>query len=215
MNTKAWIYSLITYAVLCVALFWLFDEVWPEHKVLSKVVPLIAGALITQLVRKAFDFILELYNKKEVALYIGVSIKVDHVSRRFTGYGASEGKIVHAGNFKANYEVEAELTVTIQNESPDTLYQLEVSFTPNQYSQKYTLIDSRENKLQPLEGNKHFNFTLRIMNNYYDVYHQDVDKDIQKIYKVGKDISLLNGSKINIKYLDSKHKAHLKIEIFK
>lgn len=145
--------------------------------------------------------------------YLGVSINVDHVSRRMTGYGTSEGKVIQAGNFKANYEVEAELIVTIQNESLDALYQLEVSFTPNLYSQKYTLIDSRENKLQPLKGNEHFNFTLRIMNYYYDVYHQDVDKDIKKIYKVGKDTSLLSGSKIDIKYLDSKHKAHLKTEV--
>ncbi len=83
------------------------------------------------------------------------------------------------------------------------------------YTQKFSLIDSRVNKLQPLKGNEHFNFTLRILNNYYDVYHQDVDKDIQRIYKVGKDTSLLNGSKVVIKYLDSKHKTIFKTEIIK
>ena len=130
-----------------------------------------------------------------------------------TGYGASEGEVIQAGHFKANYDVEAELIVIIQNESSETIYELEVSFTPNQYLQKYTLIDGRENKLQPLEGNKHFDFKLRILNHYYDVYYQEVDKDMLKINKAGKDISLLNGSKIIVKYLDSIHKLHLKTEI--
>lgn len=150
---------------------------------------------------------------ESVEPYVDISIKVDHVSRRMTGYGASEGEIIQAGRYKANYEVEAELRVTIQNESPDTIYQLEIGFTPNQYSQKYTLIDRRDNNHQPLEGNKHFEFVLRIVNYYYDVYAQDIDKDIHKIYKVGKDTSLLCGSKINIIYLDSKHKKHSKTKI--
>ena len=37
----------------------------------------------------------------------------------------------------------------------------------------------------------------------------DVDKEL---YKIGKGISPLNGSKLNIKYLDSKHKEHIKTE---
>lgn len=213
MNTKAWICAIITYLVLCVALIFLFDKLWPDNKVLTTIIPLLVGGLITHFIRKAFDFILELYNKNEIIPYIGVSIKVDYAFRRMTGYGASEGRIIQAGHFKANYEVETELIVTIQNESPVTIYELEVSYNPNNYTKQYTLIDNRENKLQPLEANKHFEFRLRIMNHYYDVYYQEVDKDIRKIYKVGKDISLLNGSKLNIKYLDSKHKVHFKTEV--
>ncbi len=145
--------------------------------------------------------------------YLGVSLRVNHSSRNFVGYGASCGKVIQAGNFKANYEVEAELTIIIQNESPDTIYQVEVSYIPNSYSNRYTLVDSRENKLQPLEGNKHFEFTLRIKKDYFDMYAHDVDKDIHNLYKLGKDVSLLNGSKVIIEYLDSKHKEHTKTEV--
>ena len=146
--------------------------------------------------------------------YLGVAIKVDHTSRRMTGYGASEGSVIQAGHFKANYEVEAELTMTIQNESQNTIYEVEVSYIPNQYTQKYTLTDTRDNKLQPLEGDKHFEFRLRIMNEYFDMYAQDVDNEFgSRINKVGKDVSLLNGSKINIRYKDSKHKAYTKTEV--
>ena len=111
---------------------------------------------------------------------------------------------------KADYEVEVELNVIIQNESPYTVYEVDVSYAPNQYSEKYTLIDKRENKLQPLEGNKHFDFTLRIMKHYYDVYASDVD---QELYRIGKGISPLNGSKLIIKYKDSKHKAQVKTQV--
>jgi len=146
--------------------------------------------------------------------YLGVAIKVDHTSRRMTGYGASEGSVIQAGHFKANYEVEAELTITIQNESQNTIYEVEVSYIPNQYTQKYTLTDIRDNKLQPLEGDKHFEFRLRIMNEYFDKYAQDVDNEFcSRINKVGKGVSLLNGSKINIRYKDSKHKAYTKTEV--
>ena len=146
--------------------------------------------------------------------YLGVAIKVEHTSRRMTGYGASEGSVIQAGHFKANYEVEAELTVTIQNESPNTIYGVEVSFIPNQYSQKYTLTDSRENKLQPLEGDKHFECKLRIMNEYYDMYAQDVDNEFGcRINRVGKGVSLLSGSKILISYKDAKHKLYTKTEV--
>ena len=146
--------------------------------------------------------------------YLGVAIKVDHTSRRMTGYGASEGSVIQAGHFKANYEVEAELTMTIQNESQNTIYEVEVSYIPNQYTQKYTLTDTRDNKLQPLEGDKHFEFRLRIMNEYFDMYAQDVDNEFgSRINKVGKGVSLLNGSKINIRYKDSKHKAYTKTEV--
>lgn len=146
--------------------------------------------------------------------YLGVAVKLDHTSRRITGYGASEGSIIQAGHFKANYEVEAELIVTIQNESPNTIYEVTVSYIPNQYTQKYALTDTRENKLQPLEGDKHFEFKLRIMNEFYDMYAQDVDKEFgSRVCKVGKGVSLLNGSKINIRYKDSKHKAYTKTEV--
>ena len=213
MNTKTWFYSIITYVVLTVGLILLFDYFWPDNKVISLIIPLIIGALITHFVRKIFDFIPDIFNRKVEKPFLGVLIKVDHTSRRFTGYGASCGEVIQAGNFKANYEVEAELKVTIQNESPYTAYELDVSYAPNQYSQKYTLIDKRENKLQPLEGNKHVDFTLRIMNHYYDVFASDVDKDIQKLYKIGKDTSNLNGSKLIIRYKDSKHKAQVKTEV--
>ena len=145
--------------------------------------------------------------------YLGVSVRVNHSSRNFVGYGASCGKVIQAGNFKADYDLEVEMTITIQNESPYTAYNLNVSYLPNDYSKLYTLIDSRENKLQPLEGNGHVDFTLRIMSHYYDVYAFEVDKDIQQIYKIGKEESLLNGSKLVIKYCDAKHKEHIKTEV--
>lgn len=143
---------------------------------------------------------------------LGVYLKVNHTSRRLTGYGASEGDIIQAGHFKGNYEVEAELTVTIQNESPNTIYTVEVSYIPNQYSKIYSLVDTRDKKIQPLEGNKYFEFKLRIKNEYYDMYAQDVDKEFSSIYMVGKGVSPLNGSKICIKYKDSKHREHTKVE---
>ena len=148
--------------------------------------------------------------------YLGVAIKVDHTSRRMTGYGASEGNVIQAGHFKANYEVEAELTITIQNESPNTIYEVEVSYIPNQYTQKYTLTDTRDNKLQPLEGDKHFEFRLRVMNEYFDKYAQDVDNEFgSRINKVGKGVSLLTGSKICISYKDAKHNEHTFTEVVK
>lgn len=151
-------------------------------------------------------------NDESEEAYLGVSVKVNHSSRNFVGYGASCGEVIQAGNFKANYEVEAELTITIQNESPNTIYKVEVGYIPNDYSKRFTLVDSRQNKLQPLEGNKHFEFILKIKNEYYDMYAHDVDKDLRELYKVGKDVSILNGSKVIIKYLDSKHKEHTKTE---
>lgn len=215
MNSKAWIYSFIIYVVLTFGLIYLFDKIWPENKTLTTIIPLVIGGLITHLIRKLYDFIFELFNRKSVETFIGVAINVDHTSRRMTGYGASEGRIIQAGHFKANYEVEAELTITIQNESPNTIYEVEVSYIPNQYTQKYTLTDTRDNKLQPLEGDKHFEFRLRIMNEYFDKYAQDVDNEFGcRINKVGKGVSLLNGSKINIRYKDSKHKAYTKTEVF-
>lgn len=145
--------------------------------------------------------------------FLGVYLKVDHTFRKITGYGASEGDIIQAGHFNGNYEVEAELTITIQNESHNTIYAVEVSYIPNQYTQKYTLVDTRDNRLQPLEGNKHFEFKLLIKNEYYDMHAQDVDKEFgSKIYMVGKGVSLLNGSKVCIKYKDSKHREHTKTE---
>lgn len=144
--------------------------------------------------------------------FLGVSIKIDHVLRKFVSYGASEGEIIQAGNFRANYEVEAELTIIIQNESPNTVYGLEVSFMPNEYFKNCKLIDSRQNKLEPLEGNKHCDFQLRITKSYYDLYASEVDKDIKEIYKVGKGTSLFSGSSFFIKYKDSKHREHTKTE---
>ena len=182
---------------------------------MTKIIPLVVGALITHLIRKVYDFVFDVFNKNTVKPFLGVSISVDHASRKFIGYGASCGEIIQAGNFKANYEVEVELNITIQNESPTTIYEIDVSYTPNHYSNDYTFIDLRQNKLQPLEGNKHFDFKLRIMNVYYDVYAHDVDKDIHKIYKIGKDISLLNGAKFIIKYRDSQHKERTIIKAIK
>ena len=151
---------------------------------------------------------------ESVETYLGSAIKLDHTSRRMTGYGASEGSVIQAGHFKANYEVEAELTITIQNESPNTIYELGVSYIPNQYTQKYTLADTRDNKLQPLEGDKHFEFRLRIMNEYFDMYAQDVDKEFgSRVCNVGKGVSLLNGSEICISYKDAKHKKYTKTEV--
>lgn len=210
MNTKVWLYSIVTYIVLTVGLILLFDRIWPDNKVISLIIPLFVGALITHLVRKVFDFIPDIFNRKKETPYIGVFVKVDHTSRRMTGYVASCGEVIQAGNFKANYEVEVELNITVQNESPYTAYGLEISYSPNEYSKNYTLIDNRKNKFLPLAGDNHFDFSLRIMKHYYDVYSSDVDKEV---YKIGKGISPLNGSILNIKYLDSKHKEHLKTEI--
>lgn len=144
--------------------------------------------------------------------HIGVSIQIDHVLRKFVSYGASEGEIIQAGNFRANYEVEAELTIIIQNESPNTVYGLEVSFMPNEYSKNCKLMDSRQNKLEPLEGNKHCDFQLRITRLYYDLHASEVDKDIKDIYKVGKGTSLFSGSSLFIRYKDSKHREYTKTE---
>lgn len=213
MNIKAWIYSIITYVILSVVLILLFDRIWPDYKVLTTIVPLAVGAIITQFIRKIYDFVYDFINRNKVKPFLGVSISFDHASRKFIGYGASCGEIIQAGDFKANYEVEVELDITIQNESPITIYEIDVSYTPNHYSSQYSFIDSRQNKLQPLEGNKHFDFKLRIMKVYYDVYVYEVEKDIQQVYKVGKGVSLLNGSEIIVKYKDSKHKQHIKTEI--
>lgn len=142
-----------------------------------------------------------------------MTFNIEGASRNFVGYGTSNGAVIHAGNFKANYEVKAEVSIIIQNESPTTIYGVEVSFTPNDYSKQYTLLDTRQNKLEPLEGNKHFEYKLRIVHYYCDVYAQDADKDIHKLYKLGKDVSLLNGAKINISYRDSKHKERSQTEV--
>lgn len=210
MNLKAWIYSIITYVVLTAGLILLFSQIWPDNNVITKISPWFISALITHFVRKVFDFISDIFNSKKETPYLGVLIKVDHTSRRMTGYGASCGEIIQAGNFKANYEVEVELNITVQNESPYTAYGLSISYSPNEYSKNYTLIDNRENKLQPLAGDNHFDFSLRIMKRYYDVYSSDVDKEV---YKIGKGISPLNGSMLNIKYIDSKQKEHTRTEI--
>lgn len=215
MNAKARILSLVTYVVLSAALIFLFDWIWPDNRIWTTVVPLVVGGLITHFIRKAYDFIFDYYNRNKVDPFLGISLKVNHTFRKFVGYGASCGDVIQAGNFKANYEVELELIVTIQNESPETIYELEVNFVPNPNLSKYkhTLIDQRENKLQPLEGNKHLDFLLRMNNTYYDVYAYDVDKETQEINKVGKGISLLNGSLLNVKYRDAKHKTYTKKEV--
>lgn len=213
MNTKARILSIITYVVITILLFLLFDYIWPDNKVWTLIIPLVVGGLITHFIRKAFDFIFDAYNRNSEQPFLGVTFKVDNALRKFVAYGASCGRVIQAGNFKADYDLEVELTITVQNESPFTAYNLNVSYLPNDYSKLYTLIDSRENKLQPLEGNGHMDFTLRILSHYYDVYASEVDKDIHKIYKVGKEVSLLNGSKLEIKYRDTKHKEHIKTKI--
>ena len=213
MNTKARILSIITYAVITILLILLFDHIWPDNKVWTLIIPLVVGGLITHFIRKAFDFIFDAYNRSSEQPFLGVTFKVDNAIRKFVAYGASCGRVIQAGNFKADYDLEVELTITVQNESPFTAYNLNVSYLPNDYSKLYTLIDTRDNMLQPLEGNGHVDFTLRIMSHYYDVYASEVDKDIHEIYKIGKEVSLLNGSKLEIKYRDTKHKGHIKTEI--
>lgn len=151
-------------------------------------------------------------NSEQIAPFLGVQIKVNNIFRKVIGYGASCGEVIQAGNFKANYEVEIDLNVTIQNESPYTAYKLDVSYIPNHYSKNYTLIDSRENKLQPLEGNKHIDFKLRIIKQYNDVYASDVDNETHKIEK---EPSPLNGSVLNIEYIDFKHKMYTITEVLK
>jgi len=120
MNTKAWIYSIIIYLVLTVGLILLFDHIWPDYKVMTKIIPLHVAALITQFARKSFDLIGDAFNRKSEKPYLSVLIKVDHKSRRIIGFGSSCGKVVPAGHYKADYEVEVELNITIQNESPYT-----------------------------------------------------------------------------------------------
>ena len=215
MNAKARFLSLITYVVLCATLIFLFDRIWPDNRVWTTVVPLVVGGLITHFIRKAYDFIFDYFNWSKVEPFIGISYKVSHTFRKMIGYGTSCGEVITAGHYKANYEVELELMVTIQNESIETIYELEVSFVPNSNLSKYKcfLIDQRENKLQPLEGNKHIDFVLRMNSTYYDVYAYDVDKEIQKINEIGKGISPLNGSVLNLKYRDVKHKAYSKTNV--
>ena len=213
MKMKARALSILTYFVITILLILLFDHLSPDNKVWALIIPLVVGGLITHFIRKAFDFIFDAYNRTSEQPFWGVSFKVDNALRKFVAYGASCGRVIQAGNFKADYDLEVEMTITIQNESPYTAYNLNVSYLPNDYSKLYTLIDSRENKLQPLEGNGHVDFTLRIMSHYYDVYAFEVDKDIQQIYKIGKEESLLNGSKLVIKYCDAKHKEHIKTEV--
>ena len=210
---KARALSILTYFVITILLILLFDHLWPDNNVLASIIPLVVGGLITHFIRKAFDFIFDAYNRTSEQPFWGVSFKVDNALRKFVAYGASCGRVIQAGSFKADYDLEVEMIITIQNESPYTAYNLNVSYLPNDYSKLYTLIDSRENKLQPLEGNGHVDFTLRIMSHYYDVYAFEVDKDIQQIYKIGKEESLLNGSKLVIKYCDAKHKEHIKTEV--
>ena len=213
MKMKARALSILTYFVITILLILLFDHLWPDNKVWALIIPLVVGGLITHFIRKAFDFIFDAYNRTSEQPFWGVSFKVDNALRKFVAYGASCGRVIQAGSFKADYDLEVEMIITIQNESPYTAYNLNVSYLPNDYSKLYTLIDSRENKLQPLEGNGHVDFTLRIMSHYYDVYAFEVDKDIQQIYKIGKEESLLNGSKLVIKYCDAKHKEHIKTEV--
>lgn len=145
-------------------------------------------------------------NREQVEPYLGVSIETNNIYRKFIGYGASCGEVIQAGNYKADYQVEIELNIIIQNESSYTVYELDVSYIPNSYSKNYNIIDSRQNILQPLEGNKHIDFKLRIIKYYNDVYASDIDNETQKI---GKETSPLNGSVLNIMYQDSKHKGHI------
>lgn len=210
MKAKARILSLVTYVVVSVGLLFLFDWIWPDNRVWTTIVPLIVGGLITHFVRKLFDFIFDYFNRDKSEPVLATSIKIDNSSRMFLAYGASNGEVLQAGNFKADYEVQAELTVTIQNESPNTIYGLEVNFVPNSKMSRYksTIIDPRENKLQPLEGNGHIDFKLRLINNFYDVYAHEVDKELRQIHQLGEGPSLLSGSVLNLKYRDAKQKKY-------
>ena len=215
MKAKAWILSLVTYVVLSVGLIFLFNRIWPDNRLWSTIIPLIVGGLITHFIRKLFDFIFDYFNHDKSEPVLATSIKVDNSSRRFLAYGASNGEVLQAGNFKADYEVQAELTVTIQNETPDTIYGLEVNFVPNTKMSRYksTIIDPRENKLQPLKGNEHIDSKLRLINSFYDVYAHEVDKELRQIHQLGKGPSLLSGSVLNVKYRDAKGKTYNKSEI--
>lgn len=215
MNRKVWIRTIITYVVLTVALIFLFDYLCPKNKVWTLIIPFVVSGLITHFIRKVFDFIYDAFSSNTTDSFLNISVKIENSSRRFLGYGASCGEVIQAGNFKADYEVEVELDITIQNESNNIIYGLNIGYTPNQYSNNYTIIDSRENKLQPLEANKNIEFRVRIEKMYHDVYAHEVDKDIRKIYKMGKDVSLLHGSEIIVNYLDSRHKKCCKKEIIK
>ena len=104
MSIKAWICAIVTSATLTIGLILLFDRIWPDNKVMTLIIPLVVGALITHFIRKAFDFIFDFYNRKKEIPYLGVLIKVDHTFRRITGYGVSCGEVIQAGHFKANYE---------------------------------------------------------------------------------------------------------------
>lgn len=212
MKTKAWILSLVTYVVVSVGLIFLFDWIWPDNRVWTTIVPLVVGGLITHFVRKLFDFIFEYFNRDKSEPVLATSIKVDNSSRRFLAYGASNGEVLQAGNFKADYEVQVELTVTIQNETPETVYNLEVNFVPNSNLSRYrfTLIDPRANKLQPLGGDKHFDYKLRMNSVYHDVYAHEVDKDLHQIHQLGKGSSPLSGSVLYLKYSDAKQKTYYK-----
>lgn len=151
-------------------------------------------------------------NPEQNEPFLGVSIETNNIYRKFIGYGASCGEVIQAGNYKADYQVEIELNIIIQNESSYTVYELDVSYIPNSYSKNYNIIDSRQNILQPLEGNKHIDFKLRIIKYYNDVYASDIDNETQKI---GKETSPLNGSVLNIMYQDSKHKGHIITKVLK
>ena len=132
MNAKARILSLVTYAVLSATLIFLFDWIWPDNRVWTTVLPLVVGGLITHFIRKAYDFIFDYFNRNKAEPFLGISFKVGHTSRRMIGYGTSCGEVIQAGYFKANYEVELELTFTIQNESTETIYELELFFFQTQ-----------------------------------------------------------------------------------
>ena len=92
----------------------LCDHFWPEDKVMTKVIPLVIGALITNYIRKSYDGLFDIFNRKSEKPFLGVLIKTNHKSRRIIGFGSSCGNVVPAGHFKADYEVEVELNVIIQ-----------------------------------------------------------------------------------------------------
>ncbi len=213
MNRKGIVLAYIIFLILLVILIITSNYIWPNEKWWIKIFYLVISAIIVLIINKTYDYCCHLFKSKNNEPYLGVSIKIDNVLRKFVGYGASCDEVIQAGHFKANYEVNAELIIIVQNESPYPAYEVDVRFQPNDYSRKYTLVDLRQNKLQPLEGNKHFEFKLQITNVYYDMYALDVDLENKKLYRLGKGISILNGSKIIINYRDSNHGIHTATEV--
>ena len=112
MKMKARALSILTYFVITILLILLFDHLWPDNKVWALIIPLVVGDLITHLIRKAFDFIFDAYNRTSEQPFWGVSFEVDNALRKFVAYGASCGRVIQAGNFKADFPANVNFRIT-------------------------------------------------------------------------------------------------------